>query len=48
MTITGVDNNNNNSYICFLILLCYEGEISFQRIFKYLNENYQFVPKNAH
>ena len=48
MTITGLDNTNNNSYICFLILLCYEDQISFQRLFRYLHENYKFSPKNIH
>ena len=38
MTITGVDNNTNNSYICALILLKYEDNISFYKIFKYLND----------
>ena len=34
MTITGLDKHNI-SYICFLILLCYEDHISFESLFKY-------------
>ena len=48
MTVTGLDKLNNNSYICFLILLCYEDQISFERLFKYLKENYGFTPKYVH
>ena len=33
MTITGLDNTNNNSYICFLILLCYEDRYLFKDYF---------------
>ena len=48
MTRSGVDNNTNNSYICALILLKYEENISFYKIFKYLNDMFLFNPKVVH
>ncbi len=48
MTITGVDNNNKNSYISAFILLQYEDYISFSKIFKYLNDMLNFNPNVVH
>ena len=48
LTITGIDNNNENSYICALILIRYEDENSFKFAFKYLSDMYGFNPKNIH
>ena len=48
MTITGLDNNTNNIYLCALIFLKYEDTQSFIKIFKYLNEMYKFSPKIIH
>ena len=48
LTITGIDNNNENSYICALILIRYEDENSFNYVFKYLSDMYGFNPKNIH
>ena len=44
MTITGVNKNTNNTFICALILLIYEDNISFHKIIKYLNEIFNFNP----
>ena len=44
MTITGVDKITKNTYICCFILLKYEDEESFIKIFKYLREMYLFNP----
>ena len=48
MIIAGLDKHNNDSYICFFILLCYRDQISFELLFKFLKENYRFLPKNVH
>ena len=48
MTITGEDNINKNCYICSLILLKYEDSISLEKIFKYMNEIFNFNPKVVH
>ena len=48
LTITGIDNNNENSYICALILIRYEDENTFKFAFKYLCDMYGFNPKNIH
>ena len=45
LTISGIDNNNNSTYLCALILLKYEDNSSFITIFKYLNEYYKFNRK---
>jgi hypothetical protein len=44
LTISGIDNNNNSTYLCALILLKYEDNITFIKIFKYLKEYYKFNP----
>jgi len=48
LTITGVDKENGNSYICALILIKYEDEISFKHVFQYLNNMYLFNPHIIH
>ena len=40
-----VNNTNNTTCLCALVLLKYEDSISFIKIFKYLNEYYSFNPK---
>ena len=48
MTITSLDKISKNSFIAALILLKYEDYNSFVKIFKYLNEMYNFNPKVIH
>ena len=43
LTISGIYNNNNSTYLCVFILL-FEDNISFIKIFKYLKEYYKFNP----
>ena len=45
MAITGINKLANISYLCCFILLKYEDEISFIKIFKFLNDMYLFNPK---
>ncbi len=45
LTITGLNNINNNSYLSCLILFKYENTETFTKIFKYLSDNYKFNPK---
>ena len=44
LTITGYDNTKYISYICCLALIKYEDTISFTKIFRYLNEMFNFNP----
>ena len=48
MTITVLDNKTNNTYLCALVFLKYEDTQSFIKIFKYLNEMYEFSPTIIH
>ena len=48
LTITGVDNETNNTYIIALILMKYEDTISFIKIFKYMKDMYNFNPGVVH
>ena len=48
LTITCYDNNNQSTYIIALILIQYEDTQSFIKIFKYLNEMFQFNPAITH
>ena len=48
MTITSIGKISKNSFISALILLKYEDYNSFVKIFKYLNEMYNFNPKVIH
>ena len=48
MTITGYDNTKYISYICCLALIKYEDTISFTKIFKYLNDMFNFNPFIVH
>ena len=46
MTIATIDNKENRTIlICFFIFM---DSISYTKIFKYLNENYNFNPKKIH
>ena len=48
ITITCTEKAANNTYIACLILLKYEDHISFIKIFKYLQEMFNFNPKVVH
>jgi hypothetical protein len=48
LTITGIDNNSKSSYLCALILIKYEDSNSFNKIFSYLNNMYEFNPRIVH
>lgn len=44
LTITGVNKNNLNSYLCGFILIQYETHETFYRVFKYLYDMFDFNP----
>ena len=44
LTITGVNKNNLNSYLCGLVLIQYETHETFYRVFKYLHDMFDFNP----
>ena len=48
LTITCYDNSNQSTYIIALILIQYEDTQSFEKIFKYLNEMFNFNPAITH
>jgi hypothetical protein len=48
LTIIGIDNNSKSSYLCALILIKYEDSNSFNKIFSYLNNMYEFNPRIVH
>ena len=43
LTITGIENNTNSSYLYSLILIKYEDSNSFNKIFSYLNNMYELI-----
>ena len=48
LTISGYNKSTFSTYICELTLIKYEDYVSFQKIFKYLNEMYDFNPSIIH
>ena len=48
LTIIGIDNNSKSSYLCALILIKYEDSNSFNKIFSYLNNMYEFNQRIVH
>lgn len=45
MILSGLDLHENKTVLCALILLSKENEITFQNIFEYLNNKYDFKPR---
>ena len=47
MTITSL-NENNKSQLCCFVFYKYQDKISYERIFTFLKENYNFIPDIIH
>ena len=47
MTVSSKDGNNN-TIICLFVFYKYQDKITYDRIFNFLKENYNFIPKIVH
>ena len=47
MAVSSKDKNNN-TIICLFVFYKYQDKITYDRIFNFLKENYNFIPKIVH
>ena len=48
LSLASIDNNNNKTKIICFVFIKYLDSITYERVFKYLNDNYKFNPRIIH